>query len=378
MCFSARQIRQICRAAVYTAPAAGYNPPAIRLSQRETPVTFLGQCRASGIGSLPYTDPTEAVEAVLASCPDLPYWPQLPKRSHAEGMNEQAVAGLPGLKSEEGRLRLVQNEEFFLGVEWLLAAWEKGDTTPAAWLPESAAAFEPFVEAVRRRGVREAKGQVAGPVTVGMAILGEDGNPILYNDVLRDVLVKFLALRVRWQSERLAAAGARPILFVDEPFLASFGTPFFGWSVQQVRETLEAVAAGAETVGSHCCSNTDWSIFLGSRLAIVSFDAFAFAENFLVYRDDLAAFLARGGNIAWGIVPTDAESLAGVDEKKLRARLLGLVAKVEALGFRREDILRQSLITPSCGLGTRDAATAACATTLAHDLAASLRAEFLA
>ena len=336
-------------------------------------MAFLGNCRATGIGSLPHTDPAEAVQAVFDSAPDLPYWPQLPKRSPAEGMNEQALAGFPGLRVEGAKLRHVQDEAFFLGVEKVFAAYEAGQAELAALPPSSASAFEPFAKAVRKRSVRQAKGQLAGPVTVGMAVLGEDGNPILYNDAVRDILTKFLHLRVRWQAERLRQAGAEPVVFVDEPFLASFGTPFFGWSVEQVRETLEAVAGGAETVGSHCCSNTDWTIFLGCpRLAIVSFDAYEFAENFLVYRDDLAAFLARGGNIAWGIVPTDPDALAGETVKRLRERMDGLLRKVEALGFEREQILRQSLITPACGLGTRPAAAAGRALALARDLAADL------
>ena len=340
-------------------------------------MTFLGNCRATGIGSLPHTDARAAVEAVFSFSPDLPYWPQLPKVSPKEGMNEQALAGLPGLRIEDGKLRHVQDEAFFLGVEKVFAAYESGDASAAALAPESAHAFEPFIAAVRRRGAAQAKGQIAGPITVGMAVLGENGNPILYDEVVRDVLVKFLHLRVKWQAERLRAVGADPIVFVDEPFLASFGTPFFGWGVEQVRTCLEAVAAGAETVGSHCCSNTDWSIFLGGKLDVVSFDAYEFAENFLVYRDDLAAFLSRGGTIAWGIVPTDPEALEGESVESLRERLLGLVAKVEALGFSREQVLKQSLITPACGLGTRSPQAARRALELARDLAASLRAEYL-
>jgi len=341
-------------------------------------MTFFGNCRATGIGSLPATDAREAVETVLAYCPDLPHWPQLPKISRAEGMNEQALAGLPGLViTSEGRLRLVQDEPFFLGVEQVMAAHAAGDPSVAAMAPETAAGFEPFIAAVRERGIRQAKGQIAGPITVGMAVLGEDGNPILYDEVLRDVLVKFLSLRVRWQAERLRAAGAEPIVFVDEPFLSCFGTPFFGWGVEQVREVLEAVAAGTEITGSHCCANTDWTIFLGSRLSIVSFDAFEFAENFLMYRDAVAAFIARGGNLAWGIVPTDPDLQAGQTAASLRARLLPLVAKVEALGFKREQVLRQSLITPACGLGPRDAETAARALTLVRDVSADLRREYL-
>jgi methionine synthase II (cobalamin-independent) len=341
-------------------------------------MTFFGNCRATGIGSLPATDVCQAVETVLACCPDLPHWPQLPMLSKAEWMNEQTLAGLPGLViTSEGRLRLVQDEPFFLGVERVMAAHAADDASVAAMAPETAAGFGPFVAAVRERGTRQAKGQIAGPITVGMAVLGEDGNPILYDEVLRDVLVKFLSLRVRWQAEQLRAAGAEPVVFVDEPFLSSFGTPFFNWGIDHVREVLEAVAAGTEITGSHCCSNTDWTIFLESHLSVVSFDAFAFAENFLMYRDAVAAFVSRGGNLAWGIVPTDPELLAGQTAASLRERLLPLLAKVEALGFKREQVLRQSLITPACGLGSRDAATAKQALTLVRDVSASLRGEFL-
>jgi len=340
-------------------------------------MTFLGNGRATGIGSLPHTDAHAAVEAVFASSPDLPYWPQLPKVSRREGMNEQALEGFPGLRVEKGKLRHVQDEAFFLGAEKILSAYESGDPSVAAQTTDYAHGFAPFLDAVRQRRIREAKGQIAGPITVGMAVLGEDGNPILYNDVLRDVLVKFLHLRVKWQSARLREAGAGPVIFVDEPFLASFGTPFFGWSVLQVRTCLETVAAGTEIAGSHCCSNTEWSIFLGSHLDVVSFDAYEFAENFLVYRDDLAAFLSRGGNVAWGIVPTDPEAIARETCETLRERLLSLFGKVEALGFSRPQVLRQSLITPACGLGTRPAAAALRALELTRDLAARLRAEYL-
>ena len=48
-----------------------------------------------------------------------------------------------------------------------------------------------------------------------------------------------------------------------------------------------------------------------------------------------------------------------------------------ALGFSREQVLAQSLITPSCGLGSRDVETARRAQELARDLAAALRKDGL-
>ena len=340
-------------------------------------MTLTANARATGIGSLPHDDPDAAVAAVFRDCPDLPYWPQLPNASRAEGMNEQAAVGLPGLRIEDGRLRLVQDDAFYAGVERLLAASEADDASFGALPAEAAVAFEPFLDEVRRRGCPEAKGQIAGPVTVGMNIKGEDGNPILYNDDLRDILTRFLRLRVRWQAQRIAETGARPVVFVDEPFLASFGTPFFGWEKAKVQETLAAVTAGAETTGSHCCSNTEWSIFLSGPVQAVSFDAYEFAENFLVYRDDLRAFLEAGGTIVWGIVPTDPDAVAAATVDVLYEKMLGHLETVEALGFSREQVVRQSLVTPACGLGTRPLETAETAFRLTRDLAERLRSECL-
>jgi len=71
-------------------------------------------------------------------------------------------------------------------------------------------------------------------------------------------------------------------------------------------------------------------------------------------------------------VPTDPDALAGETVKSLRERMDGLLRKVEALGFSREQVLKQSLITPACGLGTRSPDAAQRALELARDLAADL------
>ena len=38
---------------------------------------------ATGIGSLPHTDPAEAVNVLLERLEDAPFWPQLPRLSYA-------------------------------------------------------------------------------------------------------------------------------------------------------------------------------------------------------------------------------------------------------------------------------------------------------
>ena len=50
---------------------------------------------ATAIGSLPLNDPAKAVEVVLASIPEAPIWPQLPRLGIQEQMEIQYSEGIP-------------------------------------------------------------------------------------------------------------------------------------------------------------------------------------------------------------------------------------------------------------------------------------------
>ena len=54
--------------------------------------------RATGIGSVPFMDVTQTCLHILKCLPEIPFWPQLVKRSHVEDMNIQLSEGLPLLK----------------------------------------------------------------------------------------------------------------------------------------------------------------------------------------------------------------------------------------------------------------------------------------
>jgi len=339
-------------------------------------MAFEGRCRVTGIGSLACTEVDEALELVFEFAPDLPYLPQLPKLSRNEGMNEQMYEGLPGLTQRGGKWTIVTDESFFLAVDVLFQQFENPDEGAGAISKAYSAALAPFLERIRAGHFAEAKAQISGPVTVAMSIVDEEGTPALYNEVLREVVVKHLAVKVRWLASQLEAAGARPVIFVDEPFLASFGTPFFAWTrSEQPRDVIEQVYHFAPVKGTHCCSNTDWSVFLRSTVDIVSFDAFGFAQNFLTYRDQLVEFITRGGNIAWGIVPTDPDDMAATSAEELTARLREMIDKLVGYGLDRATVLRQSLITPACGFGSRPYEAARPAFEAAKAISDSLRSE---
>ena len=56
---------------------------------------------ATGIGSVPFTDPQETVSLILETLPQMPYWPQMVRLGFLEEMTAQAARGLAALKVDE-------------------------------------------------------------------------------------------------------------------------------------------------------------------------------------------------------------------------------------------------------------------------------------
>ena len=70
----------------------------------------------TGIGSLPHREAVPALDLIFKYCPQLPFWPQLPKRDIREGMVAQFSEGLPCIKvTDKGVLFGADNREEELG-----------------------------------------------------------------------------------------------------------------------------------------------------------------------------------------------------------------------------------------------------------------------
>jgi len=151
------------------------------------------------------------------------------------------------------------------------------------------------------------------------------------------------------------------IIFVDEPYLASFGSAYISLSREQVITILDEVYTGIHAEGAlggvHCCANTDWSVLLSTQVDILNLDAFGYLENLALYPAELRAFLDHGGCVAWGIVPTGQE-IFDVNAPELAKKLLdGLEmisqkSRARGISIDPAELACHSLVTPSCGLGS--------------------------
>ena len=306
------------------------------------------------LGSFPHADPAVASQLALDCCPTAPGWPQLPRRTYRENMYVQFSERFPGVHVEDERIWVDRTADLDPGLEALYLAYLEDDLSYGELSADDAAGLWTFAKAVSRNSLSlpYVKGQVTGPISWGLTVLDQDRRPVLYDEILADAVAKHLRLKARWQERFLRQITPQTIISVDEPYMASFGSAYVALGRDQAITLMEEVLGGIEGIKMvHCCGNTDWSLLLSTSVDILSFDAYEYAANLALYPEDLAAFLKRGGALAWGITPktTDAydETVDSLVER-LEAAVDALVQK----GMHKDDILQASLITPSCGLGS--------------------------
>ena len=333
-------------------------------------------CLPTAIGSMPQTDPKEACSVVAKYLPDLPAWPQLPKRSHLENMYAQFSEGFPGLVLEGDKIYVERSADFDSQLEQLYNAASADNPDDYGISTGYAAGLHAFLT-LKERHPGMVKGQVTGPISWGLCVTDRERRGILYDDLLAEALAKFLRLKAIWQERFLSQVSPNTVIFVDEPYLTSLGTAFVAIPNEQVTTLLEEVFSGIEGLkGVHCCGSTDWSLLLKSSTDILSFDTYNYADSLSCYPAEVKAFLERGGSIAWGIVPNEEEALAGESIASLYDRLGEAMAPFTREGIPFKQLVAQGLLTPSCTLASLSAEAGVRALELLAELSARMRSKY--
>ena len=351
------------------------------------------------IGSLPLSDHKDALERIFTATPEIPLWPQLPGDPF-EGMMPQFAEGIPCIREEnlrdpEGRILYDTGcadfeEQMLAFYEDYMAVQENQEAPAGARFRvsrERAEGLYCFAEALQsgqhNDGLAALKGQVTGPFTMLTGIKDAQGRAGYYDDTIREMVVKGIAMKAAWQTRFLACCNKVPaIMFIDEPALAGLGSSaFISVSNAEIQEMLNEVAGAIHQAGGlagiHVCANTEWEILLESEIDILSFDAYSFFDKLAALNDQVHSYLDRGGILAWGGVPTgkpydiekeSAESLTKLWEHQIK--------KLVRPGRDQAALLRQTLITPSCGTGSLRLEHAEKVLRLTKDVSVNLRTKY--
>jgi len=268
-------------------------------------------CLPTMIGSMPHTDPSAACAQVTHYLKDIPAWPQLPQRTFMEGMCVQFSQGFPGLVLREDSIYIDRSRDMDEPLEQFNTDYLENDIDKYPISPDYAAGLHRFLD-LKGLSPMAVKGQITGPVTWGLVVTDDSGRAIIYDDILSDVVSRFLRLKASWQEKELRQISKNTIIFVDEPYMVAYDAIAADiGSSKKVISLLEGVFAGISGLkGVHCCGSTDWSVLLDTSADILSFDAYNYAQSLSLYPAEVKKFLERGGAIAWGIAPNNEEALA--------------------------------------------------------------------
>lgn len=330
---------------------------------------FLPGGVATGVGSLPGTDPREAAAVVAGELPDLPHLAELPARGPGADMVGRAAGLLVDLHVE---------------VEpsgWRLADRPGLDERRArAYLSQDLDELEAHTHGV----AGPVKLQVCGPWTLAAALHLPRGEPVLTDGgAVRDIvgsLAEAVAAHVADLRRRLP--DARPVVQLDEPSLpavlaGAVRTSSGARTVAPVPETdaeealRTVVRAAGVPVVVHCCAAAPpVALARRAQVAGVSLDLTLLTPP---AQDELGEAVEAGLVLLAGVVPAVATAgETGPPLSDVRTTVEPVRRLWRRLGLDAERIAGQVVVTPTCGLAGAAPAYARAALTRAREAARAL------
>ena len=318
----------------------------------------------------PHADPQEAVKVVLASIPDAPIWPQLPANGINEQMEVQYSEGIPRVVIDRDKQRMyidTTGDSSHRTGRLLRKVPAPKTSITSRSRPRFPRASTPWRARSRRPAATRpfVKVQTTGPLSFGLTIVDENKRAIHYNPDFIDVVLKALAMKCRWQIRKFRPFAERVICFIDEPILSAFGSSTY---VSVTRDDVVSPAGRewwrrctpkAPSPGCTAAATPSGRILIDAGVDIVNFDAFDYGETIALYPEAVKRHLEAGNALAWGIVPTNSAKIQAQTAESLVNKFNGLVDHLaKATELDRDLIVRQALITPSCGTGSLPVADA--------------------
>jgi hypothetical protein len=293
---------------------------------------------------MPQTDVNHAMETALTL--DIPFWPQLPNLSYYEDMYVQAAEHFPGivLNLEKKTLRFSM-DKFIDEFEETMSRFDEPGYFDIS--RQYSVVYHDFL-ARDLRSRPAIRGQLEGPVSFGFNVLDQDDRPILFDDTIRPFMFEFFSKRINVQLSRLKKRNDNAFMFIDEPGLQFIFSALSGYDEQKARGDLDTFFSMIDSPrGIHLCGNPDWEFLLGLDMDVLSLDIYTNAEIFSSCTGAIKKFLARGGILVWGLVPTGYEAFAKESTDFLTMKLEGIWKYLGTKGVDLEQLISQSLLSPA-------------------------------
>jgi methionine synthase II (cobalamin-independent) len=318
---------------------------------------------ATGVGSLPGTDPREAAATVTGELPDLIHLPELPGRGIGADMVGRAAALLVDLHVD------VQPSG------WRLVDRPGMDERRArAYLGQDLDELEAHAQGY----VGPVKLQVAGPWTTAAALALPRGEPVLSDQgALRELVASLTeGLLAHVSDLRSRLAGAEPVVQLDEPSLpavlagavrSSSGARTFPAVLETTAEDVlsELIETLGVPVVVHCCAaRPPVALVRRAGAAGVSVDLTITGDGL---HDELGEAVEAGLVLLAGLVPATSSGAARVSDQAATVEPVRRLWR--RLGLSQQQLSEQVVVTPTCGLAGASPAYALAAMSRAREAA---------
>ncbi len=314
----------------------------------ESPAFPWPACSATGVGSMPGTDPAEAVAVVLGELPDLPHLPELPARGPGAEITGRTAAMLVDIPVE------------ITAGRWKAAARPGRDQRRAAGF---LAADLDAVQEAAGEWTGAFKIQVCGPWTLAATIeLSRSQNPVLADPGAVADLIASLAEGVAAHVAEIRGRipGATVLLQLDEPALPAVlaGSVPTASGLNRVGavdttvtcDGLHTVLAAGTSFGLvHCCAaDVPFLLLKDAGARAVSCDLSLLRPGGRG-QDELAEAVEAGLGVLAGVlqIPERAGSSAPGQAKDI---VTGVTDLWHRMGIAPAGLERQVVLTPACGL----------------------------
>jgi len=303
---------------------------------------------ATGVGSMPGTDPAEAVAVILGELPDLPHLPELPARGPGADLTGRTAAMLVDIPVE------------LTAGRWKAAARPGRDQRRAAGL--LAADLDAAQEAAADRA-GAFKVQVCGPWTLAATIeLSRSQNPLLADPVAVSDLVASLAegVAAHVAEVRGRLPGATVLLQFDEPALPAVlaGSVPTASGLNRVGavdttvtgDGLRCVLAATTAPGLvHCCAaDAPFRLLKDAGARAIAFDLSLLRPR-SPGEDELGEAVEAGLGILAGVTQISERSVSS-PTGQARELVAGVTDVWHRLGIPLGGLENQVVLTPACGL----------------------------
>ncbi|MFC1942464.1 hypothetical protein ACFLWU_04525 [Chloroflexota bacterium] len=192
---------------------------------------------------------------------------------------------------------------------------------------------------------------VPGPLNLGYTITDKEGKPCLFDDTLRDIMIKHLAMKAAWMERRIRQElpGVETAVEMGEPALSIFTSAVGTGTREDLQKWLNETLERVEGIrGFHCCANADWPIILDTDIDYLHFDAYQFGDKLALYSGGISSFLERGGMIMWGIIPNTDEGLAAENLDSLEEKLENMLDGMVKAGVDNQLLSERSFVSTCC------------------------------